>query len=256
MKLILENIGPVKKAEIHLKDLTVVVSENPLCSALLPKVIDAVARMVGRTPTDFWGDSLKEVLKGLQKEFLWATKPWEDGSREGRIRVHSEGSLVLELSVTCTTVLNVRPPAETTVDDIQVGVRVEEAITHSTLSCSCGVAHPYNFLHWANHRYPGSRMTVAGALIESGVHPVDQLALAKNVVETARNFVFVCVTSHSPYMVEALKRYSDREGVSARFGLVGEDGILRYDCLSDIFAGFAQPFDEFRRMDAEDMRDE
>ena len=70
--------------------------------------------------------------------------------------------------------------------------------------------------------------------------------------------VYVLVSSHSPYLIEALKRGVDRAGLSteARFALAQDKRIQDEDRLSDIFSVLAEPFEVFRRMDAEDLRDE
>ena len=44
---------------------------------------------------------------------------------------------------------------------------------------------------------------------ENHLHPKWQLKLAQLLVELAKNKIYVMVSSHSPYMIEALKRYAE-----------------------------------------------
>lgn len=93
---------------------------------------------------------------------------------------------------------------------------------------------------------------------ENHLHPKWQLELAQVLVSLIQQGVFVLVSSHSPYMIEALKRYADRAGLgeSARFFLAEYKRIEDNDRLSDIFEVLSEPFETFRQMDAEDLKDE
>ena len=93
---------------------------------------------------------------------------------------------------------------------------------------------------------------------ENHLHPKWQLKLAQVLLKLVESGVYVLVSSHSPYLIEALKRGADRSGLTkeARFALAQEKSIKDEDRLSDIFSVLAEPFEVFRRMDAEDLRDE
>ena len=93
---------------------------------------------------------------------------------------------------------------------------------------------------------------------ENHLHPKWQLTLAQVLLKLVESGVYVLVSSHSPYLIEALKRGVDRAGLAneARFALAQERKINDADRLSDIFEVLAEPFEVFRRMDAEDLRDE
>lgn len=93
---------------------------------------------------------------------------------------------------------------------------------------------------------------------ENHLHPKWQLKLAEVLLKLVENGVYVLVSSHSPYLIEALKRGVDRAGfeTEARFALAQDQCISDADRLSDIFAVLAEPFEVFRKMDAEDLRDE
>lgn len=93
---------------------------------------------------------------------------------------------------------------------------------------------------------------------ENHLHPKWQLELAQVLVSLVQQGVFVLVSSHSPYMIEALKRYADRAGLgeSSRFFLAENKCIKDDDRLSDIFQVLSEPFETFRQMDAEDLKDE
>lgn len=93
---------------------------------------------------------------------------------------------------------------------------------------------------------------------ENHLHPKWQLHLAQVLVSLAEQGVVILVSSHSPYMIEALKRFADRAGLSdsSRFFLADNQCIEDRDRLSDIFRILSEPFETFRNMDAEDLRDE
>lgn len=93
---------------------------------------------------------------------------------------------------------------------------------------------------------------------ENHLHPKWQLKLAQLLVELAKNKIYVMVSSHSPYMIEALKRYAELADLDEQtaFYLAEERRIENKDRLSDIFAVLAEPFEIFRQMDAEILKGE
>ncbi len=93
---------------------------------------------------------------------------------------------------------------------------------------------------------------------ENHLHPKWQLQLAQMLVAMAKSGIYILVSSHSPYMIEALKRYSDRAGLrdAAGFFLAENRTIEDRNRLGEIFNVLAEPFETFREMDAEDLRDE
>ncbi|TOA95528.1 AAA family ATPase, partial [Vibrio parahaemolyticus] len=48
---------------------------------------------------------------------------------------------------------------------------------------------------------------------EVNLHPKWQIVYAKNIVELVRNGANIIVTTHSPYMLEALKGYSEKSDI-------------------------------------------
>ena len=80
--------------------------------------------------------------------------------------------------------------------------------------------------------------------------------MAKIIVELVKNGVKIIVNSHSPYMIEALQRYSEKEKVTADFYLA-EDGYIHKiedsnsQTLSKIFEKLSEPFDVFEEMESE-----
>ena len=93
---------------------------------------------------------------------------------------------------------------------------------------------------------------------ENHLHPIWQLKYAKLIVIFAKNGITTLIASHSPYMIEALKRYSDIEdlGEVTNFYLAENSIILPKDRLSDIFRTLEEPFEIFRNMDEEILKDE
>lgn len=93
---------------------------------------------------------------------------------------------------------------------------------------------------------------------ENHLHPKWQLKLAEFLVSLAKNGIYILLSSHSPYMIEALKRYGDQAGLAkkSRFFLAENRCIKNEDRLGEIFQVLAEPFEVFRKMDAEVLRGE
>jgi predicted ATP-binding protein involved in virulence len=93
---------------------------------------------------------------------------------------------------------------------------------------------------------------------EVHLHPKWQLEMAKIIVELVKNGVKILVNSHSPYMIEALQRYSELEKVNSDFYLA-EDGYINKvndsnaQTLEKIFEKLSEPFDVFEEMDSQSM---
>jgi len=87
---------------------------------------------------------------------------------------------------------------------------------------------------------------------EVHLHPKWQLELAKIIVYLVQKGVKILVNSHSPYMIEALQRYAEKESIAHDFYLA-DNGIIEYDkeSLSKIFSKLSEPFREFDKMDSE-----
>ncbi len=91
---------------------------------------------------------------------------------------------------------------------------------------------------------------------EVHLHPKWQLAMAKIIVQLVKNGVTVLVNSHSPYMLEALQRYSELEKVRSNFYLANDGKIEQIEesnskTLAEIFNKLSEPFEEFEKMDSE-----
>ena len=91
---------------------------------------------------------------------------------------------------------------------------------------------------------------------EVHLHPKWQLKYAQIIIALIKSNVDIIVASHSPYMIEALKRYSDIAGLSkkANFYLSQDEKIENENNLEEIFEILSEPFEEFRRLDASMMK--
>jgi predicted ATPase len=92
---------------------------------------------------------------------------------------------------------------------------------------------------------------------EIHLHPKWQIEYAKLIVILAKNDIPILITSHSPYMIEALKRYSNKYDLELKtsFQLSLNNIIEKEDKLSDIFKILSEPFETFRQMDAQELND-
>ena len=89
---------------------------------------------------------------------------------------------------------------------------------------------------------------------EVHLHPKWQLEMAKIIVELVEKGVKIVVNSHSPYMIDALKYYSDREKVKSNFYLAEKNrdetssiSDVTMD-ISPIFEKLTEPLRELRKM--------
>jgi predicted ATPase len=95
---------------------------------------------------------------------------------------------------------------------------------------------------------------------EVHLHPKWQLEMAKIIVELVKSGVTILLNSHSPYMIEALKRYAERAGLEDKTNFyLAEDGYIKQIeesnsvTLSEIFEKLSEPFDVFEEMDSQRM---
>ncbi len=93
---------------------------------------------------------------------------------------------------------------------------------------------------------------------EVHLHPKWQLEMAKIIVELVKNDVKVLVNSHSPYMIEALKRYSDKENLQDKTNFyLAEDGYIKQidnsnsQTLVSIYEKLSEPYDVFEEMESD-----
>lgn len=93
---------------------------------------------------------------------------------------------------------------------------------------------------------------------EIHLHPKWQLTYAQIITTLAKNDIPILVTSHSPYMIEALKRFSDKEKISeyTNFYLSTENIIEDKNNLEAIFQKLSEPFQVFMQMDQEILKDQ
>jgi len=98
---------------------------------------------------------------------------------------------------------------------------------------------------------------------EVHLHPKWQLEMAKIIVELVKNGVKILVNSHSPYMIEALQRYSELKNIEDKTNFyLAENGIIdkveesNALTLEQIFGKLSEPFDVFDEMDARILRGE
>ena len=95
---------------------------------------------------------------------------------------------------------------------------------------------------------------------EVHLHPKWQLKLAQLIIKLVKNGIKVLVNSHSPYMIEALQRYSEQESLEdisnyylAENGIIDKIDNSNNKTLSEIFAKLSEPFEEFDKMDSESL---
>jgi len=101
-----------------------------------------------------------------------------------------------------------------------------------------------------NHLYSGQILFLDEP--EVHLHPKWQVELAKVIVYLVSKGVKILVNSHSPFMIEALQRYSKKSDVPTNFYIADNNKIVKDNqALSKIFAKLSEPFDLFDAMDSE-----
>lgn len=93
---------------------------------------------------------------------------------------------------------------------------------------------------------------------EVHLHPKWQLKLAELIVYLVKKGVKILVNSHSPYMIEALQRYSQKEQLEDNTNFyLAEDGVIgkmensNARTLSEIFEKLSEPYDTFEQMESD-----
>ena len=93
---------------------------------------------------------------------------------------------------------------------------------------------------------------------EVHLHPKWQLKMAELIVLLVKNGFKIVVNSHSPYMIEALQRYSEVQKIEDKTNFyLAEDGMIdkvedsNSLTLSKIFEKLSEPFDVFEEMESE-----
>lgn len=96
---------------------------------------------------------------------------------------------------------------------------------------------------------------------EVHLHPKWQLELAKVIVSLVKKGIKTVVNSHSPYMIEALQKYSDLEHLSHKcnYYIAQDQKIDKIEgsnsqTLSEIFEKLSEPFDEFAKIESQRLQ--
>ena len=90
---------------------------------------------------------------------------------------------------------------------------------------------------------------------EIHIHPKWQLRYAQLISILVGNEVPIIVTSHSPYIIEALQRYSDKKNLQGKtnFYLASNNMIENKNKLQEIYEKLSEPYDEFDKMDSDTL---
>lgn len=93
---------------------------------------------------------------------------------------------------------------------------------------------------------------------EVHLHPKWQLKMAEFIVKLVKNDISVLVSSHSPYMIEALKRYSEVEKIEDKTNFyLAEEGYIKKlndsnsETLVAIYEKLSEPYDIFEQMESD-----
>ena len=92
---------------------------------------------------------------------------------------------------------------------------------------------------------------------EVHLHPKWQLKMAKLIVMLVEKGMTIIVNSHSPYMIEALKQFSQMHSIEKKTNFyLADDGIIKQlnnensETLEEIFEKLSEPYDFFEELDS------
>jgi predicted ATPase len=88
---------------------------------------------------------------------------------------------------------------------------------------------------------------------EVHLHPNWQLKYAEIITLLVKNNINILVTTHSPYMIEALERYAEKYDIEDKTNFyLAKDGMIKSDdnnqILSKVFETLSQPYSVFDKM--------
>ena len=88
---------------------------------------------------------------------------------------------------------------------------------------------------------------------EVHLHPKWQLKYAEILVKLAKNDIKILLNTHSPYIIEAIKRYSEKEKLVEKVNFyLADNGYIKYQhTLENIFEKLAIPMRELKRLKME-----
>ncbi|MDM8561140.1 AAA family ATPase [Candidatus Parabeggiatoa sp. HSG14] len=91
---------------------------------------------------------------------------------------------------------------------------------------------------------------------EVHLHPKWQLKYAQLIVSLVKEDIIILVNSHSPYMIEALKKYGTLAKINMNFylaNLIGKQATIEEVTknISPIFEQLSEPFETFDEMDSQ-----
>jgi len=283
MKLQLENIGIIKKASIKFNGLTVIAGENDMGKTTVGKVLFSEIRQYKKMSKHYQSKSgikfstenheinfpifidtpdflskfnyIKNTLVLLKQNELNFTTPIEVTDLILRIsqpRILNRSNKYFK---NIKNIINGEVFYDSSKDDIfykKDGLpnKLEMAQTSSGIKM-------FGFFQIL---ILNKSLTQGSVLIldepEVHLHPKWQLEYAKFIVSLVKENIIVLVNSHSPYMIEALKRYGTQAKISMDFYLAtleGKQSTIKdvTTHISPIFEQLSEPFDTFDEMDSQ-----
>jgi len=88
---------------------------------------------------------------------------------------------------------------------------------------------------------------------EVHLHPKWQIEFAKVIVELVKRNIKVLITSHSPYMIEALEVFSHRKKIKNNFYLAEDNRIEEQETIENIFKKLVEPIRDLKRYRIENL---
>jgi len=282
MELQLKNIGMIKEANVKIDGLTVIAGENDTGKSTVAKELHYEATSygsLGRIPLKLGNRAklkiTKDVLHPISVVFIDTPNSLDTFSfiknatlliHQQRLNIHLPMfriDLILQLSQDIISKKNINPlykKIEKVINGKVFYDKTKDEILYEKFSLekklfkmektSNGIKM-FGFLQilLLNETIKEGSILILDEP-EVHLHPKWQLKYAEFVVELAKNGVKIVVNSHSPYMIEALKRYSEVESIEDKTNFyLAENGYIEHqESLENIFEKLAKPMQDLKEL--------
>ncbi len=292
MELQLKNIGMIKEANVKIDGLTVIAGENDTGKSTVGKALFLYLHLptsnkkANSLAHDIFGHGLNpsnspeiriDTDKGYEVIMIETPLVWnftdffrDIAQIESQIRIELDYPYLMKD-------LNFKLHIKSTLDGLDIKEKVtslmggefkkdemgryyfdKQGQQIELVNTATGIKYFGLFQILSQNNYLNKNTVLILDEPEVHLHPKWQLEMAKIIVELVKNGVKIVVNSHSPYMIEALQRYSELAKVSSDFYLA-EDGYIKKEndsnseTLAKIFEKLSEPFEIFEEMDSENM---
>ncbi len=254
MELQLKNIGMIKEAIVKIDGLTVIAGENDTRKSTLGKALYLQLRFlldlekIQKNAKENKSLDIKEVKRASILPKLIFDEQINNGDINLIINNINHHFIIDNSDIYDKN--NFKNKIE---NSIKLPIIIETPLVWN-LNTATGIKYFGIFQVLSQNNYLNEDTVLILDELEVHLHPKWQLELAKIIVELVKNGVKILVNSHSPYMIDALKYYADKEKINNNFYLTEKNrdetsniSNVTMD-ISPIFEKLTEPLRELRKM--------